>query len=408
MFNRIISASLSPNTESEDVLAALAMVMQPWKWRQGAFTGTVTAWFEKQFAGYRAFAYNSGRAALTDILSAYGITTGDEVLVQAFTCVAVPNAVLWAGATPIYVDVDGSLNIDVTDAAKKITKKTRAIIVQHTLGITADMTAICAFAKKHSLLVIEDCAHALGGTHEGKQIGSIGDAAFFSFGRDKVLSSVFGGMAIIRSSDTHATTRMQEIQRALQDAPIFWIFQQLLHPIIFSIVLPLYTTGIGKGMLWFFQRLRLLSFPVYAEEKCGEKPSIFPSRYPSALAYLLIPQLRKLDRYNARRSSRAAEYIRELKKNTDVELLKYPGGSIFLRLPICISNPGTFIQKAKRKGILIGNWYQNTIDPAGVDFSAVGYTKGSCPQAESYATRVINLPTNVSQEDASRVLSLFS
>ncbi len=408
MFNRIISASLSPNTEREDVLAALFMLMQPWKWKRGAYTDTVTSWFEKQFAGYLAFPYNSGRAALTDILRSFGISSGDEILVQAFTCVAVPNSVLWSGATPVYVDVDASLNIDVTDAAKKISKKTRAIIVQHTLGVTADMTAIRAFARKHSLVIIEDCAHALGSTYAGKQTGSIGDAAFFSFGRDKVLSSVFGGVAIIRASDTRVVGKMQESHSTVQDAPVFWIFQQLLHPIIFSIVLPLYTTGIGKGILWMFQRLGLLSFPVYAKEKHGGKPEIFPSRYPNALAFLLLAQLRKLDRYNTRRKKRAAQYVRELGKVAAVELLSYTDGSIFLRLPLCIPNPKHFIQRAKQRGILIGNWYHNTIDPAGVDFSAVGYTPGSCPHAETYSTRVINLPTNVSEQDAERVLSLFS
>lgn len=390
------------------MLAAVSMVFQPWKWKYGRYTDEVTAWFEKQFPGFGAYPYNSGRAAFADMLTAFGISSGDEVLVQAFTCVAVPNSVLWAGAIPIYVDVDTSLNIDITDATKKISKRTRAIVVQHTLGLTADMSAILAFAKKHSLLVIEDCAHALGGTHEGKKNGSVGDAAFFSFGRDKVLSSVFGGMACIRLSQTKAVERMQQMQRSVKDAPTFWIFQQLLHPIIFAIVLPLYTTGIGKGILWFFQRLKLLSFPVYAEEKCGKQPSLFPSRYPNALAFLLLVQLQKLDRYNTTRRSRVAQYISALKENTAVELLEYPDGSIFLRLPILIPNPKTLIQKAKVAGILLGNWYQNTIDPAGVEYAAIGYTKGSCPRAEAYATRVINLPTNVSEQDAMRVLSLFS
>lgn len=407
MFNRIISASLSPNTEREDVITALVMLMQPWKWKRGAYTDMVTSWFEKRFAGYLAFPYNSGRAALTDILRSFGISSGDEVLIQAFTCVAVPNSVLWSGATPVYVDVDASLNIDVTDAAKKISRKTKAIIVQHTLGITADMTSITSFAKKHSLVIIEDCAHALGGAHNGKKNGTMGDAAFFSFGRDKVLSSVFGGIAIIRDADSQAATKMTDMQNRLHDAPLFWIFQQLLHPIIFSVVLPLYTTGIGKGMLWLFQCFGLLSFPVYTEEKIGKKPSIFPCRYPNALSFLLVGQLQKLERYNTRRKSRAAQYIHALEKHTAVELLDYPNGSIFLRLPLCISNPKDFIQKAKHLGILIGNWYQHTIDPAGVDYSAIGYTVGSCPHAEAYATRIINLPTNVSEQNAQRVLSLF-
>ena len=120
------------------------------------------------------------------------IGEGDEVLVQAFTCVAVPNSVLWAQATPVYADIDATLNIDPIDVEKKITNRTKAIIVQHTFGIPADMDALVALAKKHNILLIEDCAHSLGATYKGKKVGTFGDAAFFSFGRDKVVSSVFG------------------------------------------------------------------------------------------------------------------------------------------------------------------------------------------------------------------------
>src|SRR5581483_4013141 len=113
---------------------------------------------------------------------------------QAFTCVAVPNSVLWTGAKAIYADIDETGNLDPKDLEKKITKKTKAVIIQHTFGIAANMDAIQKVLKGKKIILIEDCAHALGASYKGKKLGTFGEFAFFSFGRDKVISSVFGGM----------------------------------------------------------------------------------------------------------------------------------------------------------------------------------------------------------------------
>ncbi len=199
MFRKPITISLSPNTEADDVFLAVKTIIQPLLWKTGKATSDAEQWFRNYFSVEQAVSFNSGRSALLAILKAFGIGEGDEVLVQAFTCVAVPNSVLWAGAKPVFVDIDATLNMDPKDAEKKITKNTKALIVQHTFGVPAQMDKIIALAKKHHLILIEDCAHALGATYKGKKVGTFGDAAFFSFGRDKVVSSVFGGMAIINA-----------------------------------------------------------------------------------------------------------------------------------------------------------------------------------------------------------------
>ncbi len=407
MIRKILSASLSPNTESDDVREAISMLFQPWKWKRGTSVSQVIDWFAIRYSNTRVFAFNSGRGALFELLRSFDIAKGDEVLVQSFTCVAVPNSVLWAGATPVYVDIDSSLNMSMPDAEKKITKRTRALIVQHTLGIPADMGAMRKFVKRHNLLLIEDCAHALGGVFDGENLGSMGDAAFFSFGRDKILSSVFGGVAIVKVTHKRSIAYLKRVENDLVDAPMLWIFQQIFHPIIFAIALPLYTIKIGKGIIWFFQKIHALSFPVYNIEKSGGKPTVFPSRYPNALASLLLVQLQKLERYNAHRKKITELYIRALLKNPTVQLLSYPGGAIFLRLPVLVDNPQNTIALAKKQHILLGNWYHNTIDPTGVVFESIGYKKGSCPKAEEIAQHVINLPTNITSLEASRVLRLF-
>lgn len=422
-FNKIISASLSPNTDSDDVWLALRTIVQPWLWKRGEAIQDIERWFSTRYTSTVVTSFNSGRSALFAILRAFGIGKGDEVLLQAFTCVAVPNSVKWTGATPIFVDIDETLNIDVSDAEKKRTRKTKALIVQHTFGIPANMDKIVAFCRKHKLILIEDCAHSLGSMYKGKGIGSFGDAAFFSFGRDKVVSSVWGGVAIISQKYKVQRQKLKEIEKNLQYPSLFWIFQQLLHPIAFSIILASYnwapisgrlgsrreteTITLGKVLLYLLQKLNLLSKPVYPEELTSGRPRIFPAKFPHALAVLLIYQLHKLERMNENRQTIAKIYRNKMKNNRNISLIQDVVGAVYLRFPIFLDNPLEYIRKAKTKGILLGNWYHHIIDPIGVEYRTIGYTRGSCPKAEHMAFTILNLPTRITSHEAERVSNVF-
>lgn len=404
----IISASLSPNAERDDVVSAWRVLLSPWTWKYGQAVGRVEDWFREYFHAPSAVSFNSGRAAELAILSSLGIGQGDEVMVQAFTCNVVANSVLWTGAIAVYVDIDDTYNMDVRDMENKRTKKTRAIIVQHTFGIPADMDSIVAFAHKHKLLIIEDCAHSFGATYKGKKVGSFGDAAFFSFGRDKVISSVWGGMAILHAACRipDAKTKLLEFQKKLPMPGFFWIAQQLIHPIAFTFIIKTYSMLIGKVLLVFMQALHLLSFPVSEKEKRGIRPSHIPSRYPDALAQLLVGQLGKLSRYTKQRQDNARYYSSELTAK-GIQTLPYQEGAAYLRFPVLVKNSDEIVRHAKNTGILLGNWYRNVIDPVGVDMRAVGYIEGSCPNAERIARSIVNLPTRISSSQAKRVVELF-
>ena len=154
---------------------------------------------EKEFKKYLgvkyAISFNSGRSAFLAILNSLELKNDDEILLQAFTCNAVPNPIIWAGLKPVYVDCDEkTFNIDIEDLKRKITQKSKVVIVQHTFGLPAEMDEILEICQKNNLILIEDCAHSLGAEYKGKKVGTFGKAAFFSFSRDKVISSVYGGM----------------------------------------------------------------------------------------------------------------------------------------------------------------------------------------------------------------------
>ena len=297
---RPIAISLSPNTQGKDVLLALRFIVNPFRFQRGRAIRQSEQWFASFFNAGKAVSFRSGRDSLLAILQAFGIGAGDEVIIQAFTCVAVPNAVLWAGATPAYVDIDESLGIDPTLIRAKITRKTKAIIVQHTFGIPSKIEEIMEIARKKDLLVIEDCAHVVGGEYKGKKLGTFGDASFFSFGRDKAFSSVFGGMALVK--EQKALERLLTIQKNAPFPKKSWVAQQLFHPIAFSIILPFYNLlGIGKGILIFFQKIKALSFPVTLADKKSESVPPLIERFPNALAELALCQLSKIHVYNKRR-----------------------------------------------------------------------------------------------------------
>jgi len=316
--------------------------------------------------------------------------------------------VLWTGAKPIYVDIDDSLNFDTYDADTKMAKNVKAIIVQHTFGNPADMTGIMQFVKKHNILLIEDCAHSLGATFQDKQVGTFGDAAIFSFGRDKVLSSVFGGVAIIHKSHDKAIQAMKHIAKRISMPSLWWVGQQILHPILFAVILPLYRLQAGKLILVLFQRIGFLSKPVYDEEKTGCKPDDFPALYPNGLAILLLTQLKKLELYNNRRVSNSHLYQKLLPDILSIQSIHFRTGSIFLRYPLLVSDADAVSARARKRGILLGNWYRNVIDPVGVDFNRISYIKGSCPKAETVSGHIVNFPTLVTGKEAqyiSRVIS---
>lgn len=407
--NSPIAISLSPNTDKKDVFTALKAIVNFWSPQEGSKVEEVEKWFSQYYKSKISLSFNSGRSALYAVLKAFDVKKGDEVILQAFTCVAVPDAILWTGAKPVFADIDGSFNLDLSEVEKKITSETRAIIVQHTFGIPAQITKIKLLARKHNIILIEDCAHALGATVDNKLLGTYGDAAVFSFGRDKIISSVFGGLAIINNDYSGAVAQLKKFHEKLDYPPHFWILQQLLHPIFFSFILPVYSLNIGKAILYILQRLHVLSKPIYAEEYVGEKPSIFPKKFPNALAKILLYQLSKLKKMNKKREEIADFYYQSLKNIKEITSFKPVAGAVYLRYPILAKNTSDILKFSKKEKIILGNWYHHIIDPKQVDYLKVGYQIGSCPKAESVSKQIVNLPTyfRLRIKDVQRVVDLI-
>ncbi|KKU46052.1 MAG: Cystathione beta-synthase modulated DegT/DnrJ/EryC1/StrS aminotransferase [Microgenomates group bacterium GW2011_GWC2_46_7] len=162
--------------------------------------------FEREFAQYlgvkHSILVNTGTAALHVALLASGIGAGDEVIVPAFTMASSYLAVMYTGATPVFVDVEPDIfTIDPKLIESAITPKTKAIMPVHIYGHPADLDPIMAIAKKHHLVVIEDAAEAHGATYRGVKVGSLGDINAFSFYANKIVTTGEGGM--VTTNDDH-------------------------------------------------------------------------------------------------------------------------------------------------------------------------------------------------------------
>ncbi|HNY48898.1 MAG TPA: DegT/DnrJ/EryC1/StrS aminotransferase family protein, partial [Casimicrobium sp.] len=146
------------------------------------------------FGGRPTRVLTSETAALEVALQLLGIAAGDEVLIGAQTFFSSGNMVEKVGAKSVFVDVDlKSRNIDLVDAERRVTPRTKAIIPTHYAGLACDMDALYAFAKKHNLRVIEDAALAVGSRWKGTPIGAFGDIALFSFHPNKNITTIEGG-----------------------------------------------------------------------------------------------------------------------------------------------------------------------------------------------------------------------
>lgn len=409
-----IASAFAPNYTIQDVLIAQKYLLLPWNWNK-IIKGDNPQKLEKKFREYIdcqwTISFDSGRSGLYAILKCLGIKDYDEIILQAFTTVALPNVIMWCGAKPVYIDIDKhTYNINPEKIEEKITDKTKAIVVQHTFGNPSEINRIMEIAGKHNLFVIEDCAHSLGAEYKGGKTGIFGDAAFFSFGRDKVISSVAGGMVITNNGKLgkkikNFRDQMPYLKKSL-------IIKQLLHPVItFKALYTYYLFNIGKIAMFIFSNLGILTKAYSKEEKRGEKPKNFPARMPNALAEIALNQMKFVDKFNKHRIKIADLYSKKLSGAKNISLPKSDPKSknIFLWYTILADNKKELIKKARKNHIILGDWFPQVVGPIEVNLEKSNYKKESCPVAEKVSRECINLPTNfrINEKNVEKITELF-
>ena len=334
------TAALKP-----EVLAALEKVIDS----QGFANGPAVEAFEKQLATFlgvkEVVCVNSGTTSLHAALIATGVKPGDDVLTVSHTWISTCWAISYAGAQPVFCDIDpATCGLDPAELAKKLTPNTKAILPVHLYGQPVDMDPILAFAKEKGLPVIEDCAQSIGAKYKGRQTGSLGTVNATSFYPGKNLGAYGEGGAAM-TDDSKLADRM----RRLRDHA-----QQGRH------------NHVELGFNW---------------------------RMDGFQGAVLSIKLAHLDAWNARRRAIADRYLQAFEGLKGVRTLPKHSWSeaIWHLFPIFHDRRDDFRAALEKRGVQSGVHYPTPIhlQPA---YAHLGVAKGSLPHAERAAATEISLP----------------
>lgn len=395
-----------------DALSALASLLRSRSLVKGPAIGAAeSALAAVHGSNYRCATFSSGRVALAAILNALKIGPGDEVVVPGYTCVAVPNPIIYRGAVPIYADINkATLNQSWGTISKTISPRTRAVLVQHTFGIPVDVEPIVRECRARGIFIVEDCTHAIGATLHGRLVGTFGDAAFFSSEQTKVISTGAGGFSL--TSQVHLADAIETFQescawptpaatrRSLAYVARLGLFE---HPNLESLHLAFH---------YYFDRIGWFSAPVTTDEEFRSlKPDGFERRMSNAIARVALRQIASLPRNLAHRRRIAAIYDRRL-TGLGLSPTQLPKGALpaYVRYPLRVPRKKELLAFARTRNIHLGEWFSACIHPHGVDQLAAGYAEGTCPVAEHALSEVVNLPTHprMSDRDANRVMDTLA
>jgi len=366
-----------PTIEADEIEEVVDSLRSGW-----ITTGPKVARFEELFVARlgvtQAVAVNSATAGLHLAVAALDLRPEDEVIVPAITWAATANVVELCGARTVFADVDpDTLCIDPGDVARRVTPRTRAIIPVHFAGQPVDLDALQSLAREHGLVLIEDAAHALGARHCGREIGTTGDLAVFSFHPIKNITTGEGGM--ITCNDAALADRLRTLR---------------FH-------------GVSKNA---WNRFRGGGVPQYDVLEPGWKYNMLDLQ-----AALGLHQLGKLDRFNERRVRLAARYdvrLREVPELRPLAPTHYASASAWqlyvvrLDLQAVDLDRDDFMQALGAEGIGTGLHFP-ALHLSSYYARKYGYGPGSLPLAEAAGASILSLPLYplLSESDQDDVLA---
>jgi dTDP-4-amino-4,6-dideoxygalactose transaminase len=374
--------------------------------------GPALAQYEQAFARTvgvaHARAFATGRVGLFGILTGLGVGAGDEVLLQAPTHIVVPNAIRAAGARPVYADcVPANWNIDLDDAARKITRRTRVLLVQQTFGIPADMDRVGEFCDAHGLVLVEDCVHALGATWGGRPAGSFGRAAFFSTEETKVISTTMGGMVV--TDDEVLDAAIARFQTRCAPPPASRAREYLMKLLVYHALTQPELHRFLRTAYEATGRRQPLPVPTHPAELAGGVRPGYEERLSNGQAAVGLSQLAQLADNLVHRRAVAARYGRLLDPArctpADVPEAAEPS---WVRYPVYVADRPAAV-RALAAYTVPGTWFSSVLEEAD-SLRSGAYEAGSCPVAEDASRHLVNLPTHprVRPEDAERIAAALT
>lgn len=369
--------------------------------------------FEDKFAklvglGF-ASSFASGRMAFYVLMEALGIGEGDEVILTAFTCSVMPNAVMKRGARPVYADIDrdtfGSSAIAIQ---KVITARTKLIVAQHSFGIPCDIEPIIRLAKECGIYVIEDCAIALDSSLTGIKVGNWGDAAIFSTDHSKPLNTVIGGMLYTQNPEIHERVkRLANMASSLSEEHQQSLFRQMLFERKHYAPTRYPRAKIYNYIRKMWARIRGAKRTVFLEDNYTS-PSLSKEKYPypaAMPAFLALLGIFELERWNERKANR--------KNLLSCLISKFEQSSYSAYLPSVYSDPERdivplrFVFSCAGSGVLLQRlnkyvdvdwiWFRQPVICAFDGLESLQYRGNSCLISEEICSGIVNLPCDIAK-----------
>lgn len=347
------------------------------------------------FGEGKLFYYWKARVGLYMLLQALGIKPGDEIILPGYTCVVVPNAILYAGGTPVYADIDPrTYNATCKTIEPLVTPRTRVIIAQNTFGLSPDIDPILSLARARNIFVVEDCTQGLGGSYKGRPAGLSAEAAFFSTQWSKPISAGLGGILWLRDLDvaTKVSTLNEKLSHPGIGEDLILGLQRLLRPLADRPIL--------HYMLVQFYRFLTQKLGVTGSGGRNELTVIeMPKNY---LKLMGKSQKKAVERgfeglntiieYRQQNSEWYDQYFHSRGFSTPYRP-DYAEHSM-LRYTIRVPNKLELLDKARRLHIPIGDWFASPLHPVQGDLTQWMYTVGHCLEAEKACRETINLSTD--------------
>jgi len=360
--------------------------------------------FENEFAEYHATRHavstSYGRMAFYYILKSLDLPLGSEILFPALTFWVVPEMARVLGFRPVFVDIDPStFNIDPSKIEEAITSNTRAIVPTHLYGQPCDMDPIMEIARRYNVVVIEDCAHALGARYKGRKAGSFGDASFFSFQMLKPLNTYGGGMAV--TNDDALASRIRALAGAEERPTPTSVFKKILfgnlqrkligpYGFTFTMFLAFYIAS-------FFGDYDLSRYLWEKIRPLEPLPDSYRKRYSNAQALIGREMLKNIDSFNALNRAHAAKLTAALKGLDGIQVPASPPEteSVYYQYCIRAANPDLLKHRSIRAGVDVEIMH---VDICNV-LDVFKESQTTCPVAEG-TEHTLQLPVYASLTDA--------
>jgi len=259
--------------------------------------------------------------------------------------------------------------------------------------------------------LIEDCSHTLGADYKHKKLGLFGDFSIISFGRDKAISSLFGGALIV--NNTKLINQINENNLKLSKLSKKWTSKQIYYSISSFLIRKLYDFQVGKLIHFLSKKFNFVDTATSKGEKEScEKPIHFNSDISDILANQALFQLKRIGEFNSHRQKSAMFYKNSFEKinSEKIRIINYKNFNVpFLRFPLLVENREELISFMLKNKVILGDWYDTQIAPQGVNYESINFDPASCPNSGQVCKKIINLPTgiNISMKDAEKIVKLI-